>query len=230
MPWSWQQQLWEPPRQSFSPRPVVCCLCAGAVHEAVALTCLSCARSHTDKALADLTSSAAAAAWQRLLAPLMPQAGQQAAADQSQQQSPTATLPPRNDNLCLLVKCVAMQHNKLQQLMQLLSSQQQQQQLTQAAFHAVEQHAVLLHVVALEAAAVPADSAVPGLSLAVDAGRSSSAGGDDSSSSSWLQYVVRLLQELWGQASVAAAPTPGVCSNPTAVAHALEAVLQVGDC
>lgn len=202
------------------------------MHEAVALTCLSCARSHTGQALADLTSSAAATAWQRLLAPLMPEAGQEAAADQSQQQSPTATLPPGNDNLCLLVKCVAMQHNKLQQLMQLLSPQQQrQQQLTKAAFHAVEQHAVLLHVVALEAAAVPAGSDVPGLSLAVDAGGSSCAGGDgSSSSSSWLQYVVQLLQELWAQASAAAALTPGVCSNPTAVAHALEAVLQVGDC
>jgi hypothetical protein len=172
----------------------------------------------------------------------MPQAGQDAAAEQSQQPAPTAALPPGNDNLCLLVKFVAMQHNKLRQLMQLLSPQQdpqqqqqqqqqqeEQQESKQAAFHAVEQHAVLLHVVALEAAAVPAGSSVPGLSLPVDAGGSSSAGEDDSSSS-WLQYVVQLLQELWGQASAAAAPTPGVCSNPTAVAHTLEAVLQVGDC
>lgn len=92
--------------------------------------------------------------------------------------------------MCLLVKFVAMQSNRLQQLMDLLQSSAAQQssghQQPPAApaavavqqdctaqddtalppFAATEQQAVLLHIVALEAAAVPAASQLPGLPAA----------------------------------------------------------------
>jgi hypothetical protein len=156
-------------------------------------------------------------------------------------QDPTAAaaplaVPPGNDNLCLLVKYVAMQHSKLQPLMQLLAPQQQGTRPSTAptdasviAFVSTEWHAVLLHVVAVEAAAVPAGSHLPGVPLeAAHSGCSDQQEGSTmSSSTDWLQYAVQLLQEVWGAVSAAAAPASGVCSKPTANAHVLEALLHV---
>jgi hypothetical protein len=158
----------------------------------------------------------------------------------------SAALPPGNDNLCLLVKFVAMQQNKLQQLMQVLSKSGADSQPAARPLQACEQHAVLLHVIAMEAAAVPAASPLPGLSFDAAAAASisqqhgnshqdiglctvSGYSSDNSSqqSSNWLRYTVDLLQDVWSQAVAAAATTAGVCSIPTATGHVLEAVLQV---
>jgi hypothetical protein len=135
--------------------------------------------------------------------------------------------PVGNDNLCLLVKFVAMQQNKLPQLMQLLSAAAQTSSAAAGVtdLHASEQHAVLLHVLALEAAAVPAASPLPGLTLDKGSnGNSSTAGG---AGITWLQYTVQMLQKLWAQVTAAAAMTAGVCDSPTPTSHLLEAVLQV---
>ena len=159
-------------------------------------------------------------------------------------------VPAGNDNLCLLIKVLAMQHNHLQQLMELLcptaaaaaatgagciSSSPQEPPATAAnlaSFPATEHHAVLLHVVALEAAAVPAACQLPGVPLAEPGAgnqqqQQEQSEAQESSSpaaaGSWLQYVVCLLQAVWAQALAAAAPTAGVCSQPTATAHVLEA-------
>jgi hypothetical protein len=155
-------------------------------------------------------------------------------------------LPPGNDNLCLLVRFFAMQQNKLQQLMQVLSQSGADSQPAALPLQASEQHAVLLHVVAVEAAAVPSASPLPGLSFESAAGAStcqppanssqgtgafthSGAANDSSSlhSSNWLRYTVGLLQDVWNQAVAASAATAGVCDSPTATGHVLEAVLQV---
>lgn len=254
--------------QQMSLTLFVLCVAAGRVHEAVALTCLACARS-SSQTLQDLTSPAAHTTWCRLLTPLKMQHEQQEEAAEPQQQAvrtasttpsdagqqtcspgigaaaqdPTAAaaplaVPPGNDNLCLLVKYVAMQHSKLQPLMQLLAPQQQGTRPSTAPpdaavmpFVATEWHAVLLHVVAVEAAAVPAGSPLPGVLL--EAAQSSSSVQQaaitvsNGSSADWLQYAVQLLQEVWSAVSAATAPTQGVCSKPTADAHVLEALLHV---
>lgn len=220
-----------------------------------------CARS-TSKTLADLASPAARPLWLRLLGPLMPQPEPHSADKQhnsnnnsnsGHQQTAAAApaVPAGNDNLCLLVKFVAMQQNHLQQLMELIagpaaavdagSTSAQQTTVSSstaahtngapAALHVVEEHAVLLHVVAVEAAGVPAAEALPGvpadlLQLQQEAG-TKSAGSNSDASSCWLQYVVRLLQQVWQQALAAAVPAAGVCSKPTVTAHVLEALLQV---
>lgn len=256
------------------------------MHEAAALTALSCARA-SGTALQDLTSTAAHTAWLQLLAPLMPQrpgpahqqqedssnpensagaAAQELARDAADPPAaPTeciggaAAVPAGNDNVCLLVKFVAMQSNRLQKLMDLLQSPAAQQSqghpqppAAPAAaavqqdytaqndaglppFTATEQQAVLLHIVALEAAAVPAASQLPGLPAAA-AGAAASlceqqqcvgASTARSPGSSWLQYVVDLLRVVWAAALATAGPTAGVCSRPTATAHVLEATLHV---
>lgn len=158
------------------------------------------------------------------------QAAQAGAAEAAAAQAALHAVPAGNDNLCLLVKFVAMQQNQLPQLMHLLSQPEQTSSgaAGTGALQASEQHAVLLHVLALEAAAVPAASPLPGLSLdKVDKGSSESSSAAASARTTWLQYTVQLLQDVWGTVTAAAAPAAGVCDSPTPTAHLLEAVLQV---
>lgn len=158
-----------------------------------------------------------------------------------------------NDNVCMLVKHLCMQNNMLRPLMELLVDQPEARQHLAPASKAAgglhgftEQQVVLLHIIALEAAAVPADALLPGVPLLTAATRSNNgrtacaadpATGLSRSShpdvdtiislSSWLQYTVDLLPQVWAQALAGAKPTPGVCSSPSLIGHLLEATLLV---
>lgn len=107
---------------------------AGDVHEVAALTALNCIKANS-KALADLTSQTAGAVWLQLLAPVMAASAPAPSSSSAQQQlldkaakaAPAAgdgTTPgfstAGNDNLCLLVKAVALQYDCLNKLMQCL--------------------------------------------------------------------------------------------------------------
>jgi hypothetical protein len=210
---------------------------AGATHEAAALAVLSCVRS-SQSVLADLTSAAAQHVWQQLLAPMMmpsaapPPSAADAAAGAESSRAAAAAAGHANDNVCLLIKFVALQQSRLQQVLDCLCSDGRAapgavppssgSSSSARCFAPSEAQAVLLHVVALELAGTPAASPLPG-----QPAPNGAANGASEQPAGWLQSVVSLLRVVWQQAVAAAAPGTGVCSQPTAGAHVLEATLQV---
>uniref|UniRef100_A0A383VNF2 Ataxin-10 domain-containing protein n=1 Tax=Tetradesmus obliquus TaxID=3088 RepID=A0A383VNF2_TETOB len=234
------------------------------VHEVAALVVLYCVRAG-GSALADMTRAGAAAGsiWLRLLAPVM--AASNSTADssslgsggapnqQQQQHDASGEAPPAttsgvdttgNDNLCLLVKAVALQHDCLQQVMQCLqlsgeaadgdssaawspadtgsssSSSSSCSSQQAAALQSNIAHAVLLHIVEAEVGTVPNAEASPAGSQVDKAAQPEQQQQQQQQVLGWLACLVGLVEQLSRQISSAAAGCDSV------VAHVLEATLQ----
>lgn len=213
------------------------CFATESVHEAAALMILSCLRGSC-QVLTDILSPAASSIWLQLLAPLMPTAAANSGISSSgssthshisaEGRTAVQAGSGSHDNLCLLVKAVALQHGRLQQLLENLqlddsiehgsdSNTDSGAQTTSAAHLRVNMaHAVLLHLVASEAATVPAAHIED-----VEAQQEQYLQSEQCLP--WLRYLVGLLRTLWLTTKCS-----DISGHGTVAAFALEATLQVG--
>jgi hypothetical protein len=226
------------------------------VHEVAALVVLYCIRA-CSAALAGMTSTAAGSIWLKMLAPVMSSSTSSSTdgSTQQQQQQQSSGLAPcatgnaaaagvdtaGNDNLCLLVKAVTLQYDRLQQVMQCLqlskdtphgdssaacdtvntassSSSSSSQLLLDLEVNVA--HAVLLHIVETEMGTVPDAKSTLDSKQQDAAPQQSQEQQQQQRPLGWLACLVGLVRQLSSQVSSSAAE----CD--TVAVHVLEATLQ----